>query len=321
MTSVFGDATLCNQLDAHLDNGLKERIKHSKAKKEKMLKAWINAACHLDKTCNSENKCHRELIEETFNKHQAKCQNTDNNALHNTSCCYNTSTLNTNSSTSTFTPLTLLLDTKHTLLNEHNSCTKFRKFYVSHKSCHCPNGFPSGKGYKTLSVADNLTMKKGTSTAPSTSSTKQAPKAVAATTSSSDNEPNIVAAVLPSASDCDLDSDENADISECDICSPIKSKHLVWDCQIHRLLTDFPVRAQALIDNGTHVVLIWLDLIDKLNLRKHCLHKPEVVDVTMNNEKKSSSKLYEYVNDTHCMGMNVKVWNTQNKDQVPQEKP
>ena len=25
--------------------------------------------------------------------------------------------------------------------------------------------------------------------------------------------------------------------------------------------------------------------------------------------------------DMCCMGMNVKVWNTQNKDQVPQEKP
>ena len=27
------------------------------------------------------------------------------------------------------------------------------------------------------------------------------------------------------------------------------------------------------------------------------------------------------IGDTRCTGMNVKVWNMQNKDQVPQEKP
>ena len=38
-TSIFDDATLHNQLDAHLHDGLKERVKHSDAKKEKTLKA------------------------------------------------------------------------------------------------------------------------------------------------------------------------------------------------------------------------------------------------------------------------------------------
>jgi len=57
-TSVFDDTTLCNQLNAHLDDGLKECIKHSNAKKEKMLKSWINAVCRLDKTHTSENTHH-----------------------------------------------------------------------------------------------------------------------------------------------------------------------------------------------------------------------------------------------------------------------
>ena len=34
-SSVFNGTTLCNQLDAHLNNGLKEHIKYSKAKKER----------------------------------------------------------------------------------------------------------------------------------------------------------------------------------------------------------------------------------------------------------------------------------------------
>ena len=297
-TSIFDDATLRNQLDAHLDEGLKERVKHSDAKKEKTLKTWIDAVRCLDETRTSENKRHRELIEETFNKRQAKRQNTDNNALRNTSRHYNTSNSNPNTSTSTFTPLPLLLDSEHTLLNEHDGCTKCRKFYVGHRSRDCPTGFPSGKGYKTLSVADALAAKRGKSTttaSSSASSSKQPSKAVAATAPSSDDEPNVIAMVLPSASDYTSDSEENADIAERDVSPPIKSKHLVWECQIHGLLTDFPVKTKALIDNGAHVVLIRPDLVTKLNLRKHRLHEPEIVNVAMNNGKKSSSELYEYV--------------------------
>lgn len=85
-TSIFDDPTLCNQLNAHLDDGLKECIKHCNAKKEKTLKAWINAVRRLNATCISKNKHHQELIEETFNKCQAKCNTSDNNnTFHNPS--------------------------------------------------------------------------------------------------------------------------------------------------------------------------------------------------------------------------------------------
>jgi len=107
-SSIFDDATLCNQLNTHLNDGLKECIKHSEAKKEKTLKSWINVVHRLDKTHTSKNKHHQELIEETFNKRQ----NINNNAFHNPSHCNNTSNSNTNSSTSTFTPLPLLLDSE-----------------------------------------------------------------------------------------------------------------------------------------------------------------------------------------------------------------
>ena len=296
-TSVFDNTTLRNQLNAHLDDGLKERIKHSKAKKEKTLKSWIDAVRQLDETRTSENKRHCELIKETFNKCQAKRQNTDSNTFRNPSRCNNTSNCNANSSTSTFTPLPLLLDSEHTLLNEHDGCTKCRKFYISHRSRDCPTGFPSGKGYKTLSITDALAAKKGKSTATSSSSTKQAPKAVAAMVPLSDDKPNIITAVLPSISNykSDSDSNENADISKRDVSTSIKAKHLLWDCQIHGLLTDFPVKTQALIDNGAHLVLIHLDLVAKLNLRKYRLHKPEIIDVTMNDEQKTPSELYDYV--------------------------
>lgn len=290
-TSVFDDATLRNQLDAHLDEGLKERVKHSDAKKEKTLKAWIDAVRRLDETRISENKRHRELIEETFNKRQAKCLATDSNALCNPSRRNNaSSSSNTNSSSSTFTPLLLLLDSERTLLNEHDGCTKCRKFYVGHCSRDCPTGFPSGKGYKTLTLTDALGSKKGKTTT-STSSTKQVAKPIAATAPSLDDEPNTIAAVLPSASDYESDSAEDTDLSKCDVSAPTKSKHLVWDCQIHGLIADFPVKTRALIDNGAHVVLIRPELVADLNLRKHRLHEPEIVDVAMKNGQKSCSTL------------------------------
>lgn len=49
-TSLFDDTTLQNQLDAHLDDDLKDRVKHSEAKKEKTLKSWVDAVRRLDET-------------------------------------------------------------------------------------------------------------------------------------------------------------------------------------------------------------------------------------------------------------------------------
>ena len=297
-TSVFDDTTLRNQLDAHLNDELKERVKHSDAKKEKTLKSWVDAVRRLDETRISENKRHRELIEETFNKRQAKRTATDNTTFKNPSRRYNAasnSTTSSSSTSSTFVPLPLLLDTEHTLLNEHDGCTKCRKFYVAHRSRDCPTGFPSGKGYKTLVVADALAAKtKGKSTSASSSSassSKQTSKAVAATAPDSDDEPTTIAAILPSISDYTSDSEEDADISKRDVSAPLKSKHLIWHCHIHSLIDDFPVKTRALIDNGAHVVLIRPELVQQLGLKKRRLRTPEIVDVALQNGQQSRSEL------------------------------
>ena len=147
-TSLFDDTTLCNQLDAHLDDDLIDCVKHSDAKKEKTLKTWINTVHRLDETCISKNKRHHELIEETLTQHQSKRQAMEVNALCNkTNGTNNNTSSATASSTSSYVPVPTLLDSKHTLLNEHDGCMKCRKFYVEHWSRNCPNGFPQGKGY------------------------------------------------------------------------------------------------------------------------------------------------------------------------------
>ena len=195
-------------------------------------------------------------------------------------------------------PLPILLDSKHTLLNKHDGCTKCRKFYVSHQSCDCHSGFPHRKDYKTLTAADALVAKRGNITSTAASSSKSTPKPVAATVPSSDKEDDelsTVAAVLPGISDYESDSAEDKDLSVHDVSALIKSKHLIWHCQNHGLMSDFPVKTRALIDNGAHMVLICPELVTESNLKIHCLKERELIDVALKNGQNSATKLYEYV--------------------------
>ena len=143
---------------------------------------------------------------------------------------------------------------------------------MGHHLRDCPTGFPLGKGYKTLVLADALAVKtkeKSTFVASSSaSSSKQTSKAVAATAPDSDDEPTAITAILPSISDYTSDSEEDADISKRDVSAPLKSKHLIWHCHIHSLIDDFPVKTCALIDNGAHIVLICPELVQQLRLKK-----------------------------------------------------
>ncbi|TFY77464.1 hypothetical protein EWM64_g6549 [Hericium alpestre] len=47
-------------------------------------------------------------------------------------------------------PLAKLSDTEHKLLLDHEGCLKCHRFYVTHPSLDCPNGFPDPVTYKTL---------------------------------------------------------------------------------------------------------------------------------------------------------------------------
>ena len=294
--SLFDDTTLWNQLDAHLDDDLKDHVKHSKAKKEKTLKSWVDAVHRLDETQISENKRQREFIEESLNQHQSKCRATEANPLRNETN-KNHRTYSSSSTSSTYIPLPVLLDSECTLLNNHNGCTKCHKFYVGHKCRDCPSGFPNGKDYKTLSITDALAAKKPKKPSSASTLTKATTKAVAETTPASDDEnedPSAVAAVLPSIIEYSSDSDEDNDLSICNVSVPVKSKHLIWHCQIHGL-TDFPVKTCVLINNRAHVMLICPELVHELNLEIRRLKTPEIIDVALKNGHNSHSELHEYI--------------------------
>ena len=262
------------------------------------MKSWIAAVCLIDEACAVETKRHCELFEEMID-HQAKCQNTKTDTLRGPSHRGNTSQSNTTSTTSSstlsFVKLPPLTDNERTLLNEHDGCTKCRHFYTDHHSQSCPDGFPSGKGYKTLSVADALSAKKAKAVA------KPSIKPVAATSASietvdSDDELSATAAILPnSPGNYASDSDEDWDVSCHEVShAPLRSEHLIWNCQINSLTSDFPVKTRTLINNSAHLVLIHPELVDRLGLTKYHLKTLEIIDVAISNEKKET-ELYFYV--------------------------
>jgi hypothetical protein len=59
--------------------------------------------------------------------------------------------------------------------------------------------------------------------------------------------------------------------------------------------SDFPIQVRGLIDDGSHLVLITPELVDRLKLCRHLLHVPETVDVAMTDSSTSERTLAEYV--------------------------
>jgi hypothetical protein len=194
--------------------------------------------------------------------------------------------------TSALFHLPSLTDSKCMLLNEHEGCTMCRCFYAGHHSQSCPNSFPVSKGYKMLMLTDALAAKKAKAI------TKSSVKAVAAMieTISLDKEIAVPAAVLPDSSGkFDSDSEEYDNLSDRDVSDDLCVKHLLWECQVHSLTSDFPMKTHVLIDNGAHLVLVQPKVVTQLGLKTYRLHKPKVVDVMFSNGKKKKTKLYDYV--------------------------
>ena len=112
---------------------------------------------------------------------------------------------------------------------------------MDHHSQWCPNGFPVGKGYKTLTLNNALSAKKSKATA------KPASKPVAATTSKietmdSNEDISAAAVVLPdSPARYGSNSDEDWEMWDHEVSDLIHTKHLLWNCQIN-----------SLIDNGSN---------------------------------------------------------------------
>jgi hypothetical protein len=163
-------------------------------------------------------------------------------------------------SSSSFCPP--LTENERNLLKENDGCNKCRKFFVGHQSKTCPNDYPKAATYATLTQADVDAAKKGKS------------KAVAVVMHGIDKE-----------------NDSSDDDVQDEVSDPAHG-HFYWDCLIEGPMSNLPLMTTALIDNGAHLVLINEDYVDKLQLRRFKLLKPEPFSLAIDSP---TAYLYEYV--------------------------
>ena len=150
--------------------------------------------------------------------------------------------------------LPALTDDECKILCDNSGCFKCCLPFQSHTSHDCPNGFPNAATYKSLSLNDVKRLQK---------------KSVAnkASVTAVESE-ELIAVIMPSAALGDgTDSGD-----EC--VTPVSSPHLIWECAVDGPSTSQPVTIDALIDDGSSLVLIEESLIVKLGLRRHSLPRP-----------------------------------------------
>jgi hypothetical protein len=82
----------------------------------------------------------------------------------------------------------------------------------------------------------------------------------------------IVASLAPSL----------ARIKDCEI-APLTMPHLFWECTMSGPATEFPSTVKALIDHGSHAVLISSETVSFLGLKRGKLHKTMIVETAIPN--------------------------------------
>jgi hypothetical protein len=168
-----------------------------------------------------------------------------------------------------------LTPAERALLADHSGCFKCRKFYVSHRSKECTDGSPDATTYKPLTEADAIAAKNGSN------KTEKPVKPVAAVAP--------IGAVMPSSV---LEGDSDSD----DKCvAPLETPHFFWPCLVTGPSSESFERIDALIDHGSHLVLINEDVVAKLGLRRRKLHNEIHANSAFLASPDSSVSFSEYV--------------------------
>ena len=198
------------------------------------------------------------------------------------------------------------MPSERTLLNDFEGCVKCRKFFAGHRARDCTNDFPSPVGYWTLTMDDvNAARRRGRAVASIQGGSHNVNTDAAHQSTSSST--SMVAAVMPAISSSVLhgdnsnlskDSDDSVSpMPSVPFSVPFSSPHLLWDCVVHDTSSLSEVPLTALMDNGSHVVLIRADLVDRLKLRRHSLPVPMPINLAMspNPNETTAATLTEWV--------------------------
>jgi hypothetical protein len=280
--SFHDDKALIRLLQANMDDDLRAK---SKSCTKISFKAWMDEVSRIDENRARERKLMREMISAESRKRAAPNPLTGPSRKANTNSSSSTTARPPNSSSSSTAALPKLTDTDRELLAKYDGCNKCRQFFAGHMSKNCPNGFPDPASYKTLTVAAAEAAKKKMGGGKGkTAQTVNAVADAAAELSEGDSMENSIVtvssvnAVLPPIATADADSGDDS------VSAPLKVPHLFWECDVLNQ-AGCPVRINALIDDGAHMVLIRPELASRLQLRIFKLPKPEHVEVAIDKQK------------------------------------
>jgi len=274
------DVGLLNQLKANLEPWLSRACDNERIKEDELDK-WLDKVKILDE------KKRRERQQQRADADEAACvhlkRNTASAGLSEPSRHYNsfrsaaTDKPFAGTKGKAFNPtkaLPKLTEVERSLLFDTEGCLKCRCFFVKHCSSNCPNDFPSGLNYKPLTAEDvNAARHKTTSPVATVrdSSYGSGTLPVAAIM-----PPTNISAVLK-GDNSDLSKDSNGSVSTCFM--PFSIPHYRCECAVDG------VEVEALIDNGSHTVLVRSELVDCLNLRRRTLHEPMNISLTLSDSK------------------------------------
>ncbi|KAG1795413.1 uncharacterized protein HD556DRAFT_1472931 [Suillus plorans] len=257
----LSDIQLRNQLEANICDELTTSVLRAKLADNLTLRKWIEEVKHLDDKRLEDFASHKKIAEELYK------------SSRRTTTSYQSKTPSSSKTFNSSSRLGPLTESERNLLVEHKGCFKCRKFYVSHRSKECNDGAPEASTYKPLTEADANAAK---------------PKATRAKT---------VAAVAPVGAVMPSSVFEEGSESEDDkYVAPFETAHLIWPCLLTGPSSESFERIDALIDHGSHLVLIDESVVDKLGLRKRKLHTSiEASSAFLNSASVSPFSFSEYV--------------------------
>jgi hypothetical protein len=249
--SHLPDEKLRHQLEAGMNERLSKRCKTEKVNKVVKFRDWLAEVKRVDDALQDD-RCEWEAMSKNNRDNGRKT-----NILAEPSRRYNTQYPST--STTTCILLPKLTESERKLLSDNDGCFKCRTFFADHRSPACKADFPNPVSYKPLTQSNVDKAKKSRNN-----------KNVSAILPSLDNsDENIfvpthpVAAIVgtsshpyayqaPNATSV-IESKGGSDSNKDEVC---QSSHLFWNCSTFSANNPFPVATSALIDNGSHLVLI-----------------------------------------------------------------
>jgi hypothetical protein len=229
----LSETQLCNQLEANICDELTTPVLRAKLADTLTLKQWIEEVKHLDNKWLEDLALHKKFAKQFYKS--SRCTTSTYHAK-------TSSTSHPNATSSTH--LEPLTEDERTLLVNHQGCFKCQKFYIPHLSKECTDGAPEASSYKMLTEADAFAAKPKT-----------------------DKQTKTVAAVAPMGAVMPSSVLEDNSDSEDDTCvAPFETAHLIWPCHLTGPSCDSFECVNALIDHGSHLVLIDNAIVKKLGL-------------------------------------------------------